>query len=93
MNVSLYNLVFILHCRSKIVFLTAIICLSLTSPPNGSLVYTSAAIGNGSYPFNTMATYSCNTGFSLVGENNRTCNGDGSSTTGTFNVIASRKWL
>ena len=35
-----------------------------------------------------MATYSCNTGFALIGNNTRTCTGNGSSTTGFFNGVA-----
>ncbi len=43
---------------------------------------------NGELVFGTVAMYGCNTGFSLVGNNNRTCTGDGSSTTGSFNGVA-----
>ncbi len=39
---------------------------------------------NGNYAFNAMANHSCDTGFVLVGNNTRTCTGDGSSTTGVF---------
>ncbi len=31
-----------------------------------------------------MATYRCNSGFALVGNNTRNCSGDGSSITGAF---------
>ncbi len=44
--------------------------------------------GNGNYPLDVIAIYVCNTGFVLVGENNRTCTGDGSSITGAFNGVA-----
>ncbi len=66
----------------------AIFCPSLTSPVNGSVTYPFTANGNGSYPFNSVATYSCDTGFSLVGNSNRTCIGDGSSVIGAFNGVA-----
>ena len=49
---------------------------------------------NGNYAFNTMANHSCDTGFGLVGNNTRTCTGDGSSTTGVFDgeaAICKRK--
>ncbi len=62
-------------------------CRSLTSSANGSVTYTSAADGNGSYSFNVVARYSCNTGFSLVGNDARTCTGDGNSTTGDFDGV------
>ncbi len=52
------------------------------------MIYTSAADKNGSYSLNAVAIYTCNTGFSLVGISNRTCTGDGSSTTGAFNGVA-----
>ena len=68
--------------------MVAIFCPSLTAPVNGSVTYTFTANGNGSYPFNSVATYSCDTGFSLVGNSNRTCTGDGSSITGAFNGVA-----
>ena len=34
--------------------------------------------------FGTQAIYSCDNGFSLVGNTTRTCTGDGSSTTSSF---------
>ncbi len=34
--------------------------------------------------FNVTANHSCDTGFDLVGNNPRTCSGDGSSITGAF---------
>ncbi len=36
-----------------------------------------------------MATYSCDNGFSLVGNSNRTCTGDGSSIIGAFDGVDS----
>ena len=45
---------------------------------------TSFSDENGNYAFNAMANHSCDTGFVLVGNNTRTCTGDGSSTTGVF---------
>ncbi len=58
----------------------------MAAPGNGSLTFTSSD-GNGLYAFNTMTTYSCNAGFSLVGSSNRTCTGDGSSTSGAFSGL------
>ncbi len=43
---------------------------------------------NGNFEFGAVAIYSCNTGFSLVGGNNRICTGDGRSTSGVFNGLA-----
>ncbi len=68
---------------------SAITCPALTRPNNGSVSYGGTSNINGSYPFNSTATYNCDTGFSLVGNNDtKTCTGDGSSTTGVFNGMA-----
>ena len=51
---------------------------------------------NGNYAFNAMANHSCDTGFVLVGNNTRTCTGDGSSTTGVFDgeaVVCERELM
>ena len=64
---------------------TAITCPPLTAPINGFVTYSSSTSDkNGNYAFNAMANHSCDTGFVLVGNNTRTCTGDGSSTTGVF---------
>ncbi|XP_064388398.1 IgGFc-binding protein-like [Halichondria panicea] len=64
----------------------AITCPPLTAPTNGFVTYSSSTSDeNGNYAFNAMANHSCDTGFVLVGNNTRTCTGDGSSTTGVFN--------
>ena len=65
-----------------------ITCPFLLDLVNGSLTYSDDRDQNDSYAFNVVATYSCDTGFSLVGNGNRTCTGDGSSTTGAFNGVA-----
>ncbi len=51
------------------------------------MVFNGVVNENGNFEFGTEAVYSCNTGFSLVGGNNRTCTGDGNSTTGAFNGL------
>ena len=63
---------------------TAITCPPLSNPTNGSVSYSNVPGQSNSYDFNVEATYSCDTGFSLVDNNTRTCTGDGSSTTGSF---------
>ncbi len=75
-------------------FAIAITCPLLTAPTNGSVTYSSTSDENGNYAFNAMANHSCDTGFVLVGNNTRTCTGDGSSTTGVFDgeaAICERK--
>ncbi len=52
------------------------------------MVFNGVVRSNGTLEFGIEAVYSCNTGFSLVGSNNRTCTGDGSSTTGAFDRVA-----
>ncbi len=66
----------------------AILCPSLTGLTNGLLAYNSIADENSAFSFNVVVTYTCDTGFSLVGGSTRTCTGDGSSTTGAFNGVA-----
>ena len=66
-------------------FTIAITCPPLTAPTNGFVTYNSSTSDeNGNSAFNAMANHSCDTGFVLVGNNTRTCTGDGSSTTGVF---------
>ncbi len=75
-------------------FCVAITCPFLTDLINGSLTYSDVRDQSGSYAFNVVATYSCNTGFVLMGDAVRICTGDGSNTTGTFNVMASSgEWV
>ena len=51
--------------------LTAVDCSNLTDPANGSVNHTAGTT------FKQTATYSCNTGYSLVGNSNRTCQATG----------------
>ena len=46
-------------------------CGSLTDPANGQVDLTSGTT------FNQTATYSCNTGYNLVGDSTRTCQATG----------------
>ena len=47
--------------------LTAVDCGNLTDPANGQVNHTSGTT------FGENATYSCNTGYNLVGDRTRTC--------------------
>ncbi len=71
-----------------IISTTAITCPPLSNLTNGSVSYSNVPGENNSYAFNVMATYSCNSGFALVGNKTRNCSGDGSSTTGDFDRLA-----
>ena len=51
--------------------LTAVDCGNLTDPANGQVDHTT---GN---TLGQTATYSCNTGYDLVGDSNRTCQATG----------------
>ena len=54
-------------------FNTAAQCPTLTSPMNGSLLIS----GTGAGIYQETATYSCETGFNLVGMSERVCQSDG----------------
>ena len=51
--------------------LTVVDCGNLTDPVNGSVTHTSGTT------FGQTATYSCNTGYNLVGDSTRTCQATG----------------
>ena len=51
-----------------LLFLTAVDCGSLPDPANGRVDHTNGTT------LGQAATYSCNTGYSLVGNRARTCN-------------------
>ena len=51
--------------------LTVVDCGNLTDPVNGSVIHTAGST------FGQTATYSCNTGYSLVGDSTRTCQAEG----------------
>ena len=61
---------------------TVITCLSLEAIANGQITYSPDTISP--YNFGTVATFTCNTGFSLSGDMTRTCGGDGSSQSGVW---------
>ncbi len=67
----------------------AITCPTVPSLNNGNITFGGASPDeNGTYAFNVMATYSCDTGFSLIGNTTRNCFGDGSSIIGDFDGSA-----
>ena len=55
-----------------LLILTAVDCGSLTIPDNGTVSHT------GGTTFGQTATYSCNIGYNLVGDSNRSCQAEGS---------------
>ena len=60
----------------------AITCPSLGAFANGQVSYSPDTTAP--HNFGTVATFSCNTGFSLSGGSTRTCGGDGSSQNGVW---------
>ena len=66
----MYQVTLILH-DVCIILLTAVDCGSLTDPANGNVTL------NAGTKFEQTATYSCNTGYNLVGDSTRTCQATG----------------
>ena len=65
----MYQVTVILH--DVFLFLTAVDCGSLTDPANGQVTLTAGTtVGQN-------ATYSCNTGYNLVGDSTHTCQATG----------------
>lgn len=54
----------------------------LAQPVNGAISYSSGM--SSTFDFGTIATYSCESGFAVIGSLKRTCGGDGSSLTGEW---------
>lgn len=75
MNTTMWELY---HC------LTEILC-SLDAFPEGILSSDQQALLDETFPYGTMVTYTCHSGYLLVGSSTRTCTGDGSSSLGYFN--------
>ena len=59
------------RCINLHLIMTVVDCRSLNDPANGSVTYTSGTT------FGQTATYSCETGYNLVGDSTRTCQATG----------------
>ncbi len=67
----------------------AITCPGVPTPNNGNIDFGGASLDeNSTYIFAVVATYVCDTGFYLVGNDSRICTGDGMSVNGSFNGTA-----
>ncbi len=67
----------------------AITCQGLPDPTSGTVSYGGVEVNrDGLYAFNVVASYSCDTGFTVIGGLTRTCTGDGSSVVGVFDDLA-----
>ena len=62
--------------------LSAVTCSSLGTFANGQIIYSTDTTAP--YDYGTVATFTCNTEFSLSGDSTRTCRGDGSSQIGVW---------
>ncbi len=63
------------------IYTDAVYCLSLTSPGNGSLTIIS---GVNPLSIGSVATYSCDPGYALLGSPTRTCEDPDSDLVGTW---------
>ena len=61
----------VLESYMILLILTAVDCGSLSDPDNGSVNHTAGTT------LGQTATYSCNTGYNLVGDSTRTCQATG----------------
>ena len=59
------------RCINLHLIMTVVDCRSLNAPANGSVTHTSGTT------FGQTATYSCNTGYNLVGDSIHTCQATG----------------
>ena len=68
------NVLMVSSRRSNLFLILLVVdCSSLTDPANGSVTHTAGKT------FRQTATYSCNTGYTLVGDSSRTCQATGNS--------------
>ncbi len=72
-------------CKYKMIVCphSAIRCPALVALDNAAVSYSSDVVMS-EIDFGTVATFNCSLGFSLVGEPESVCSGDGSSTVGVF---------
>lgn len=76
-------IVTLLICQIIIDFRAAITCTDLPALENGQIAYSMDATSP--HQFETVATFSCDPGYALVGEyRSSTCGGDSSNTDGSW---------
>ena len=73
-----------LPCRNAIIpicfaltVLIVVICSPLNVPANGEINYNKAPVADGGYPLDTVASFSCDYGYSRSGSSSRTCETSG----------------
>ncbi len=84
-NLSRYKFTDTANFYIELLFFPAITCDGLDTVNNGSITYGPDVTAP--YNFGTNATYSCNMGLFLEGDQVRTCQGDDSSVTGTWTGV------
>ena len=70
-SMKLHSLHNILNIYDAFLFLTVVDCGTLNDPANGHVSHTAGTT------FGQTATYTCNTGYRLVGDSNQTCQATG----------------
>ncbi len=70
------DMVYMLSVHVPVAIIIEIACSDLPSLVNGNIDY-SGAESPGSRPVDTVATYTCNSGYTLNGSSTRTCRSDG----------------
>ena len=63
---------FTLYCITSMCLISGIMCAVLSAPSNGAV-----STGKQEAPYGTVATFTCSPGFTLNGNDKRTCTGSG----------------
>ena len=70
-------------------YIFAVVTCASVSLNNGGVSYNKPSVNNGNYPFNTQASFTCNSGYRLEGSSSSTCQGQGSWNKGVPTCIKS----
>ena len=70
-------------------YIVTVVTCAPVSLNNGGVSYNKSPVKNVRYPFNTQASFTCNSGYRLDGSSSSTCHGQGSWNKGVPTCIKS----